>query len=134
MELSTPIPLGKGYIVRDYPVEILIYKTPQKEVPVSTFDCVILKDYGEEMRFLLYDEMVRRIIIGRKFGIYYPIRCTSYSKYMPGVWDYTNKGICPPIRGKVFNMFETFPYIKDTIEFKENNNHHKNQDLNLKNY
>lgn len=121
VELSTPIPLGKGYIVRDYPVEILIYKTPQKEVPVSTFDCVILDDYGEEMRFLLYDEMVRRIIIGRKLGIYHPIRCTSYSKYMPGVWDYTNKGICPPIRGKVFNMFETFPYIKETIEFKENN-------------
>lgn len=121
VELSTPMHLGNGYIVRDYPVEILIYKTPLKEVPITTFDCVILKNYGEELRFLLYDEMVRRIIVGRELGIYCPISSASYSKYMPGVWDYTNKGICPPIRGKVFNMFESFPYLAYAIETEENN-------------
>ena len=42
-------------------------------------------------------------------------------EYKACVWDYTNKGICPPIRGKVFNMLVTFPFIAKEIESEENN-------------
>ena len=106
--LDDSIYLGFGYILRDYPVAPLIYnnikngKTDRR--PLKSIDIVVLNNYGENYNQLIFEEMVRRIIIGRTNNIYLPVRGQKYEEYMDTAFEYMEQGICPPKRGRVLKF------------------------------
>ena len=106
--LDDSIYWGVGYILRDYPVAPLIYNNIQHgktdRRPLKSIDIVVLNNYGENYNQLIFEEMVRRIIVGRTMNIYLPVRGQRYEEYMDAVFEYMEQCICPPKRGRVLKF------------------------------